>query len=240
MVADEYENSIPIEKLNLIQDLHSNFYIRIQKGQEELIPIYQENNIKYFLDYIFNINSFCRLQDAIDLGVTDVYVMEDLCYRLPQVKSLCNQYGIQIRLLVNMISSFTLGRENDVTAPFYVPENMEQLELYYDVIEFELFGSWNRFDTLYKIWFVDGQWADDLKFINFELNINIPGGSFPRELCEYKMKCGHRCIERQSACRKCQQYVELAQSMARKGIEYTKEHKWVETDKDDVIKDIFL
>ena len=129
-------------------------YIRLQPGQGELISQLQELHLKYFFDYDFNINSFCRLQDAIDQGVSDVYIMEDLCYKLPQVKEICNYYGVQIRLIANMISSFTLGRGIDVTSPFYVPENINALEQYYDVIEFELFDSWTRFDTLYKLWFI--------------------------------------------------------------------------------------
>ena len=239
MTAGEKGITIPLETLSLLNDLHPNLYLRLQHEQAELIPNYQEAHLKYFFDYHFNTNSFCRLQEAIDQGVSDVYIIEDLCYRLPQVKNICDKYGVQIRLIANMIPSYTLGKGEDVTSPFYTPENMEQLELYYDVIEFELFNSWNRFDTLYKVWFIDKEWRDDLKFINFELAINIPGGSFPRELCEYKMKCGHRCVERQSSCRKCQQYIELAQSMHRKNIEYTKEKKWVETNYDEPIKDIF-
>lgn len=239
IISGEKGNFISLDKLILINEVHPQLYIRLQPGQGELISQLQESHLKYFFDYDFNINSFCRLQDAIDQGISDVYVMEDLCYKLPQVKEICNYYGIQIRLVANMISSFTLGRGMDVTSPFYVPENINALEQYYDVIEFELFDSWTRFDTLYKLWFIKQEWRENLKFINFELEIDIPGGSFPRELCEYKMKCGHRCVERQSTCRKCQQYIELAQSMATKGIEYTSDQKWVENNNNEPIKDIF-
>ena len=165
--------------------------------------------------------------------------MEDLCYRLPQVKDLCNKYNVQIRLVSNYISTFTLGKSKDFTVPFYVPEVLEEVEKYYDVMEFELFNSWNRFDTLYKIWFINQEWKENLKFINFELDIDIPGGSFPRELCKYKMTCGHRCVERNSSCRKCEQYIKMAQMMADKNIEYTKDNEWVENNNDEPIKDIF-
>lgn len=238
-VISENGDGIPLTELLWINDLHSQIYIRLQTNQGYLTKLYKENQIKFFFDYDFNINNFCRLQDAIDQGVSDIYIMEDLCYRLPQVKMLCKEYNVQIRLLANMISSFTLGRNTDVTSTFYTPENMDALESYYNVIEFELFNSWNRFDTLYKIWFIKKEWKDNLKFINFELDFDIPGESFPRELCEFKMKCGHRCVERQSACRKCQQYVEIAQTMNNKNIRYTTDQKWVEINNNDFIKDIF-
>ena len=238
-VISENGDSIPLTELLLINDLKSNIYLRLQTNQGYLAKLYKENQIKFFFDYDFNINNFCRLQDAINQGVSDVYIMEDLCYRLPQVKMLCKEHSVQIRLLANMIPSFTLGRNIDVTSTFYTPENMDALESYYDIIEFELFNSWNRFDALYKIWFVKKEWKDNLKFINFELDFDIPGESFPRELCEFKMKCGHRCVERQSACRKCQQYVEIAQTMNDKNIGYTTDQKWVEINNNDLIKDIF-
>ena len=141
MTAGEKGITIPLETLSLLNDLHPNLYLRLQHEQAELIPNYQEAHLRYFFDYHFNTNSFCRLQEAIDQGVSDVYIIEDLCYRLPQVKNICDRYGIQIRLIANMIPSYTLGKGEDVTSPFYTPENMEQLELYYDVIEFELFNS---------------------------------------------------------------------------------------------------
>jgi len=210
----------------------------VSLSQGEWIPKLRKLGFKYFLDYDFNINSFCRLQDAIDQGVTDVYIMEDLCYRLPQVRKICSQHHVRIRFVANTISSFTLGRGTDVTSPFYVPENLPVLSRYYDVIEFELFDSWNRFDTLYKIWFIDGQWKEDLKFINFELDMHIPGTSLLEELCEYKMKCGHRCLEQQSSCRKCQQYIEIAQKVNEKEKAFDEE-AWVENDNNESIKDIF-
>lgn len=98
-------------------------------------------------------------------------------------------------------------------------------------MEFEVFESWQRFDALYQIWFIDHKWRDSLKFINYELAIDIPGESFPNELCEYKMTCGHRCVERSSSCRKCEQYIELAKMMNKKNLEYTPKKTWVELDK---------
>lgn len=235
------ENAInkisPFDVLKQIKDF-DNVYFRLGINQSDWLNFIQENEIKFFFDYDYNINSFCKLKDALKQGTTDVYIMEDLCYRLPQVRKLCDLHGARIRLVANMISSFTLGRGKDFTAPWYVPENFEKLNKYYNVIEFELFNSWQRFDVLYKIWFINHQWRDNLKFINFELERNIPGESFPNELCEYKMTCGHRCVERQTKCRKCKQYIRLAQMMKDKNIEYNSEKIWVEKDKEEPIEDI--
>lgn len=231
---DFNEESSRIDPLDLIKTLNKfeNVYLRLGVTQGKWLDFIQENKIKFFFDYDYNINSFCRLKDALKQGVTDVYIMEDLCYRLPQVRKLCDLHGARIRLVANLIPSFALGRGTDLTAPWYTPENFNTLKIFYDVIEFELYDSWQRFDVLYKIWFIDHQWRDELKYINFELNLHIPGASFPNEVCEYRMTCGHRCVERQSACRKCKRYIQLAQDFDKKGIEYTLQKKWVEVDKE--------
>lgn len=227
--------------LNVIAELGDlpNVAVRLDQTQGNFVSFIQECGIKFFFDYDYKMNSFCRLYDALELGVSDVYILEDLCYRLPQVRELCSLYGAQIRLVANSISSFTSGRGTDITAPWFVPENYDVLQQYYDVIEFELFNSWQRFDALYKIWIEDKCWDNNLKFINFELKIDIPGDSFMPEVCEYKMTCGHRCVERQAHCRKCEQMLSFAQDMAKKKLRYTLDKKWVKNDEDEPIEDIF-
>lgn len=124
-----------------MNNLHSNIYIRVAPQQNLLLNFCQEKKVKFFLDYDYNINNFCRLKNAIDQGVSDVYIMEDLCYHLPRVKELCDKNNVKIRCILNLIPSFTLGREEDPTSTFYVPENLDVLKTFYNVFEFELFDS---------------------------------------------------------------------------------------------------
>ena len=140
---------------------------------------------------------------------------------------------MQIRFIANSISSFAFNKGTDPTAPWYVPENMPTLENFYDVIEFELFNSWNRFDVLYKIWIEKQEWDAELKYINFDLELNIPGEYFINELCIYKMQCEHRCLTKRHSCHKCQQYIEVAQMIE------TKVKNWVEDNNDELIESIF-
>lgn len=125
--------------------------------QLSLVHRYKEWGLKFFLDSDYSINSFCQLKDVIDLGVTDVYIYEDLCYNLPKVREYCNKYHVRLRIIVNRIPTFTLGKSTDVTAPFYLPENLPIMSRYYDVIEFDLQNSWNRFDALEAIWRQEGE-----------------------------------------------------------------------------------
>lgn len=100
------EKTIPLQDLSLINDLHDKVYIRLKPSQSGVISEYKECKIKFFFDYTFSINSFCRLQEAINRGSTDIYIMEDLCYRLPQIRKICNEHNINLRFIVNLIPSF--------------------------------------------------------------------------------------------------------------------------------------
>lgn len=231
--SDDRRDMIDLDKLILMNNLHQDFYLRLSPWQYWLISFCRDNKIRFFFDYNYMVNSFCRLQDVVDLGVSDVYLTEDLCYNLPRAKAICDEAQIQTRIIINTIPTFSFGRGKDITSPWYVPENMPVLEDYYDVIEFSLLNSWNRFDVLYQIWMVEQKWEDSLEYINFDLEFDIPGEYFTNELCIYKMHCEHRCVSKGSSCRKCQQYWEIAKKIEKKI------KNWAEDEKDEPIENIF-
>lgn len=217
--------------LALLNDIHSQLFIRVSVSQLMSVPKLKDRGLRFFFDSNYNINSFCQLQDILDFGVTDVYLNEDLCYDLPRVRELCNQYHVRTRVIVNKIPMLTLGKSTDVTAPIYLPENLGVMSRFYDVIEFELEGSWNRFDVLHKIWFLDETWRGNARDINIDLGLDISGTGFFYTLCEEKMTCKHKCLTEGSSCKKCQQYMDIVNIMEEKGFEYTLDGKWVENEK---------
>ena len=223
--------TLPEKDLKLLNDLHSQLFIRVGLRQLALIPRYRTWGLKFFLDSDYNVNSFCQLQDVIDLGVTDVYPQEDLCYNLPKVKQYCSKHGVRMRVIANRIPMSTLGKHTDATAPIYLPENLDVLSQYYDVMEFEVDNSWNRFDVLNNIWFSKGSWRGNARDINMDLELDISGTGFFYKLCEEKMICRHKCLTEGSSCKKCQQYMDIVNTMEEKGFEYTLDEKWVENEK---------
>lgn len=236
----EFNENLPSkDTMRKIKEIYpAEISILIQGGQSGVVPLCKELGFSFFFSQEYPVVSFTRLLDVINEGVSDVYIMEDLWYRMPQVRKLCDAHSIQIRLVANMIPSLSVYRGTDPTAPFFTPESFDALSKYVDVIEFETYNSWNRFDTLYRIWFKHKRWRGNVKDINFELEYDLNGDTFPREICEFKLTCGRSCVERLTSCRKCYQFRELAETAAKKGLKYTDDKRWVETDKDDVIKNI--
>lgn len=225
------------DEVKIILLTRDNLYFRLTPNQD--FSLFVKNSFPFFLSEEYQINSFWRLIDVLRLGVSDVYIAEDLCYKLRSVKTLCQQYNVQLRIILNRIPCYSYTKQWDPTAPWYTPENLDKLAKYYDVVEFDLFNSWNRFDTLYKIWFIDKYWREDLKFLNPDLGISIPGETFITNICDYKMHCGHRCVEKDSSCNKCAQYIDFAEKMKEKGYRLDEKQNWVKNDNDEIVKDIF-
>ena len=165
--------------------------------------------------------SYKILRDYIELGVSDVYIAGDLLYNLPDVRKICVENKVRMRVVVNRISNFLwgFGVGQDPRDMFFRPEDMVLLDSIFDV--FELDCTNENFDTLKQIWFEDKKWPDDLRIISPDLNFYVPNQSLPPDFTKYKINCGFKCASNpNSRCRKCKQFVEIANKLAQKGIGY--------------------
>ena len=194
------------DKIAELNNLHSQVYICLSLEQKPFAEYFQENDIKFYFDLYCNINNFIQLENAFKAGVSDVFILDDLCYRLPRVKELCNNNGVRLRLNVNQIPSLSSNQFYSIKTPVYMPENWNELNKYYDTIEFDSLNSWNRLRHLYDIWFKEHTWDDTVKILypEWPQEIDFQNNDLFTMLCEYKMKCGYRCFEK-GKCNKCDQ-----------------------------------
>lgn len=150
-----FKNDIDFEILNVINKIHNSLYVRIINQQIPLIKKLQEENIKFFFDETLPCSSLGLLDYMLKLGVTDIYIYDTLCYLMPSVKKRCEEAGVQIRLVLNKIPAFQLDAGSDYRAPIFTPRDMEILEQYIDVAEFDCFKEngfydWHKFNVLYN------------------------------------------------------------------------------------------
>ena len=71
------------------------------------------------------------------LGVSDIYISDDLFYNLEKVKQFTVANDIQIRMVLNRAASTSPDRNNDIRGPFVSPRDMDILEQYIDIGEFD-------------------------------------------------------------------------------------------------------
>ena len=218
IIIDTSEYSFDYARLKVLNAIHHNLYFVIPP-REEIYTKLKEYNIKYYFGPECAATNYRSLEQLVNLGVCAVYIADDLCYDLKQVRRACDHFGVELRWILNAIPSFLSTKGTDVRSPIMLPECVDELSKYVDTYEFSENHSWARLDVLYKIWFKNKKWRENLKAIYPELEIDIWNQAMIPNYNIYKMNCRYRCAYG-SACKKCNQFKEMADDLYKKNIEY--------------------
>lgn len=199
---------IDIKTIKIVNALNKNIYIRIMNGQLDAIKQLEENSVRYFFDVSIPIYSYTTLNWALSHSPTDIYITDDLCFNLRHIKNVCEKNGTQLRLVLNkipMISSVGLDEDK----PIFRPEDSKYLQHYFKTFEFDCFNDknkyeWDKFEVLYKRWFIMKSWDEDLKYLNNDLS-----ETYIKSTPIYKFNCKHRCLQSDNAlCYQCHNSIE--------------------------------
>ena len=172
ITIDTSEYSFDYAKLKVLNAIHHKLYF-IVPPKEEICSKLTEYDIKFYFNASSAATNFRSLEQLAKIGVSSVYIADDLCYDLKRVRAACDKYGLELRWILNAIPSFFSNKTMDVRAPIVLPECVDELAKYVDVGEFEENKSWARLGVLHKIWFIKKQWRENLRAIYPELEIDI-------------------------------------------------------------------
>jgi len=167
--VDTSEYDFDYRQFKVLNAISQNIYLVIPWDAREKI---KDLNLKFFFNQTAPVMSFRMLEYVASFGVSDVYIMDDLCYNLKKTKAFCEAHNIQIRLIANRIPSIRPDKGTDVRSPWFIPETADELSKYIDVIEFDAGNSWARLETLCKIW-KQKRWRENLRLINIDLETDI-------------------------------------------------------------------
>lgn len=215
----EFLGDIPMD-IAMSAKYSDKFYVRIMPNQIGSWRELAENNIKFFFDC--SASAVCnmeQLKEFIEIGVTDVYLADDLTYMLKEAKNYCAEHGVQTRLIVNNIPLTTPDKGDSPMSPIYRPQDVDTLKTYFDIFEFD-YGDkleWARLDTLIKVYMKDQYWHGNIQELNPDLNIYFPNDCFFSEYSSYRTNCGKRCAKG-GVCRKCEKFYETAMILSKKGL----------------------
>lgn len=209
--------------IGIITRIHDNIYVRLSSiSQLAQIKELKERRINYFIDYkVFPATSFTSLSYLIDLGVSDVYIADDLMYNLKTTKEITDSHGIRTRMVLNRIPCTMQSQLNQEKDPWFPPDSKDILDKYIDTAEFECGTpyNWHKFGVYYRAWFKNKTWHGDLQEIIPDLRVFIPNDAlFDKELISYKVNCRKHCINKDSKCRRCENFVEIAKELNEKNI----------------------
>lgn len=215
--AEAFQKNNTIQVFAELQQKDYNLKLRFDNYNEDMKDVYQElkqMNIPFFFAlYVRHWDVFTHL---INLGVSDIYVIEELAFELNLLGPVAHAKDISIRVFANVAQS-SCDENYSVKSFFIRPEDVIVYAPYVDVIEFLGEGKEIQ-ETLYKIYAIKGKWIGDLNELIMGLMDSIPNKSIiPAIFGEVRAKCGKKCLKG-GKCNICTSVVNTAKALDEKDL----------------------
>lgn len=189
------DDNIETFNLDLIKSIKKenpelSIYIRLNTHDEDIIRQVKEAGLPFYL--LEGANCWDVLNGLIKLGVSDIFVVEDLGFELGVVRNLTKKHNIAVRVYPNVAQS--QWEETDGLKKFFIrPEDVDDFEGYVDTFEF--YKSFGREDTLYKIYKENKYWFGPLNQMIIGLNSDMDSRFLLPDFSRHRMNCGKRCCK---------------------------------------------
>ena len=220
-------DQIDVSFLSILNRAHDNIYVRITNFSDiKYTDTFKEKGIKFFFDKdCLPAMNICGLDCLISLGVSDVYITDDLLYNLRETHKYTSSHDIGIRIVLNTVMN-SAPYTDAAKTPWFPPDTFDIIEPYIDTVEFDCGDpyDWYAFGVYYRAWFERENWHGNLQEIIKNLDIPIMNDSLASmDLIQYKIHCRRHCVDADSHCRKCNQYAEISLLLDEAGIGLNKE-----------------
>lgn len=196
--------------INFLEDLgkrFKNLYFKLPLSYLETIKSKEEINFKYFFDE--QVSSWDMFIGLVNIGISDIYIVEELAFELDKIAEIAHSRGISIRTFPNVAQS--AWESTPGLKKFFIrPEDLEIYDEYIDTIEF--YGDDRKSNIYYKVYAKDKKWFGLLNELIIDLNSDIDSKYIIPRFAEKRIRCGKSCIKG-GHCRRCDRIEELSHSL---------------------------
>lgn len=209
-------NGLDAKTAAALSKVSDDVYFRLDSSDVLKVSKLRENKCKFYFTY--PATDFFYLQDLVEgQGVSCVYIANELCFNLDAVRRYCDKHNVEIRMTLNSVPLTT--HMVSKTIPFWRPQDVDLLDKYFDIAEFYCGEpySFKKLDVLYRTYFEKKDWAENLQEIIPDLPFAIYNRSIVPSFTSKKINCGRKCVNKDSKCEKCNQYLTLANELVRIG-----------------------
>lgn len=190
-------------KLMFTKDYTERFDSLIENCKECGIPF-------FFSTYVRDWDTFYGL---IDLGVSDVYIVEEMGFSLSKLGAIAHASSVSIRVFANIAQS-KWPKERSIKSFFIRPEDIPIYADYVDVIEF--YGEQNVQEVSYKAYAEDGKWFGDLRELIIGLETEVDSRHILPIFGDKRLSCERRC-QKLKPCNICTRIVENSKVLEANG-----------------------
>lgn len=195
------------EYLLILKQKHNNFTIQLNWfTQLDWIPALEEMDIKYmFFNFAISIDQAYAFSQY---NISDIYICEDLCFRLKDLQYLRETKGITIRVFPDVAQYNNNFPIPDINKFFIRPEGLDEYENFIDVIEF--FRCDNKLSVIYEI-YKQRQWIGYLEdlIVGFSDDFSINNLTILPLFDKLRIDCGRTCLTG-NRCNYCSQCINLS------------------------------
>ena len=142
-------------KLVLAKQSYRNLAVMIDLSQLSMVNLLKKYDIPFFFDLV--VDHWDTLQSFCELGVSDVYIGNELGFDMMRVSEYCKRRKIRIRVYPNIAQNSSPIINYDVFNSFFIrPEDQIQYEGLIDVLEF--YGDLDKQEVYLSIYRNDQKW----------------------------------------------------------------------------------
>lgn len=218
---DKFTIEAYLPTFKVLRENHDNFVLNFERMIEaSSIEWLKTEQIPFF--FSAKISDWDVLHYYLNLGVSDVYIVESLAFDLGNVKKVVGD--VKIRCIPNMAqntvpAAMPLNDAKDPVKDFFIrPEDVKYYEPYVDVLEFMgLTREQNA--IIYDIYSHNRAWYGPLNEIIIGLKSDINGNYIHPVFGEVRPNCGKRCLKGGS-CTICTTVESLSKAMEERSLKF--------------------
>lgn len=189
-----------------------DFTVCIYEKDKQHVKDFKEKGVPFF--FATHVNDWDVLQGFLSLGVSDMYIVENLGFEIDKVAEVLHASGVKVRVFPN-VSQSRYDNTPALKTFFIRPEDMEVYEPSVDVCEF--FGAKNQISVYYKIYALDKKWFGPLKEIIIGFDDELDSRFVLPPFAQRRIKCEKRCFKG-AACKICDRISSAAKTLEDKGL----------------------
>ena len=193
--------------------VHPNMAILLPTADAAFAETLKNENLSFFFDKF--VNEWDVFMSYVELGISDIYIVNELAFEMPEVSRICKEHNVRIRTFPNVAQvSNTAANLNKLKAFYIRPEDITTYEPYVDMCEF--FGPIDRQSVLYEI-YKNEKWMGDLEELIIGLNYSIPNQSIIPSFGEQRLNCRKDCYR--GKCIICDKIASIANTLKDAGVQ---------------------
>lgn len=212
LTIEEKLDDVDYKTLKAIYSTFSNFRLRFEFYDSSEIENIVECGVPFFFGN--RVNNWDEFLGLIDLGVTDIYIVEDMCFDLERVAEIAQKENVKLRTYANVAQS--TWKDTPGIKKFWIrPEDVSIYEQYIDVIEF--FGTPQQAGILLKVYKDIKKWFGPLKEIIIGLEDGLDSRYIVSEFATRRVGCQKNCLKG-GKCRICNRVIELSKVLEKNNL----------------------